>query len=279
MRKLGEEDRQQLLEYVGKEPEMNLFFIGDIESYGIDTEEVSIYVQEDERGWDCVLLRFFDFYLVYSQREQYQAKLVARFLEGKTVDCFSGKTELVKQLAPFYPGLNIQETLMCRCDRSSLLRSEEMTAKTQAENIKSGQPRASAANIRRLTAADSPEIMRLYLQIEEFAAGYRQPQKAEEQLRADLENGELAVGLFENGRLVSVAKTSASNSVSSMIVGVATAPEARKRGYASVVIKALCSLAFEGKREFLCLFYDNPEAGRIYRRMGFLEIGSYSMMR
>lgn len=262
MRKLKEEDRQQLLEYVSREPEMNLFFIGDIENYGIDTEEVSIYVQEDRQGWDCVLLRYFDFYIIYSQKEKYQAAAVAEFLEGRAVDCISGKTGLVKQMAPFYRDKKIQETLMCRCDRNSL-----------------GRSGTAAAEIRRLAEADIPEMMRLYLEITEFAPSYRDPKKSEKQLAEEFGKGELAVGMYKNGRLVSLAKTSASNSRSTMLVGVATALDERKKGYATAVIEELCRQVFEEKREFICLFYDNPEAGRIYRRMGFEEIGPYSMMR
>ena len=33
----------------------------------------------------------------------------------------------------------------------------------------------------------------------------------------------------------------------------------------------------EGK--LLCLFYDNPEAGRIYKRLGFTDIGMWTMYR
>lgn len=262
MRKLGEGDRKRLLEYVCREPEMNLFFIGDIENYGIDTDEVSIYVQEDGPDWDCVLLRYFDFYILYSQKEMCRADCVAEFLRERTVDCISGKTELVKQIADFYPEKTLQETLMCRCDRSSLACGGREDSR-----------------VRRLTSKDIPEMMALYLQIEEFAASFRNPEKVEEQLASELEKGELAAGLFINQKLVSLARTSASNSMSTMVVGVATSPDARRKGYASAVVNALCRQEFAEGREFVCLFYDNPEAGKIYRRAGFRELGSYSMLR
>lgn len=89
---------------------------------------------------------------------------------------------------------------------------------------------AQACQNRRLTVKDAPAMMGLYLQIEEFAPSYRNPEKTEEQLVTDLEKGELAVGLFLNQKLVSLAKTSASNSLSAMVVGVATAPDARRKG-------------------------------------------------
>jgi predicted GNAT family acetyltransferase len=30
--------------------------------------------------------------------------------------------------------------------------------------------------------------------------------------------------------------------------------------------------------QFLCLFYNNPEAGAIYRRIGFREMGAYMIL-
>lgn len=65
---------------------------------------------------------------------------------------------------------------------------------------------------------------------------------------------------------------------SAMIVSVATRPGFRGRGYASATVAALCRGAFAGGKQFLCLFYDNPDAGRIYRRLGFAELGQYAML-
>ncbi len=269
MKKLEEKDREKILEYVGQEPEMNLFFIGDIENHGIDTEEVSIFALEDAEGWDCVLLKYFDFYIIYSQKKQYRASQVADFLKGRTVDCISGKTELVRQLQPYYPELKLQETYMCRCGREELLTDRIINPGSSAqENV----------ILRKLELEDIPQIMKLNMLIEEFAPTYSDPEKSEQQLKTDLPVN-LSVGVFEGDELAAIARTSASNSISAMIVDVATAPEKRGKGYASMAVRELCRSSFAGGRKFLCLFYDNPAAGRIYHRIGFRETGSYAMMR
>jgi predicted GNAT family acetyltransferase len=63
-----------------------------------------------------------------------------------------------------------------------------------------------------------------------------------------------------------------------MVVGVCTKEEYRKRGLASIVVEKLVKdVLAEGK--IACLFYDNPEAGRIYKRIGFKDIGMWTMYR
>lgn len=64
-----------------------------------------------------------------------------------------------------------------------------------------------------------------------------------------------------------------------MITGVATLKEYRGKGLATETVTALCREAFGEGKKFLCLFYDNPAAGRIYNRIGFRETGQYAMLR
>lgn len=336
MRRLGESERARILEYVGKEPEMNLFFIGDIENYGIDSEIVTIYANETEDRWDFLLLKYYDFYLLYSQNETYDAAAAAEFLQNRTVDTISAKASLLRQLIPFFPDRFYQETQMCRCGADDLKAFDRCFSHASTRNTPeisctssdlnpsghlctseklgdagepcdsgksndSGKRRPSGKRndsgelclssnlhnlrnehsfyIRALSVADLDAMLQLLLQIEEFSHTYQHPDKARQQLAQELQSGELAVGAFEGDRLISIAKTSASNSKSAMLTGVATLPDRRGQGCASAVVHRLCLQSFQAGREFLCLFYDNPKAGRIYRRIGFREIGGYGMLK
>ncbi len=42
-------------------------------------------------------------------------------------------------------------------------------------------------------------------------------------------------------------------------------------------LSKLCSDLLK-RNKTLCLFYDNPKAGRVYRRIGFKEIGIWTML-
>jgi hypothetical protein len=82
----------------------------------------------------------------------------------------------------------------------------------------------------------------------------------------------------ENGVITSCVSTAAENSMSAMIVGVCTRKEYRRKGIATAIMQKLFQdVLKEGKT--LCLFYDNPAAGRIYKRLGFKDIGMWTMHR
>ena len=80
----------------------------------------------------------------------------------------------------------------------------------------------------------------------------------------------------EDGRMVSSVATTAENTLSAMVVGVCTDPNDRQKGYASEMMKRVIQDYIRAGKT-LCLFYDNPNAGRIYKRLGFYDIGMWTM--
>ncbi|MDY0235198.1 MAG: GNAT family N-acetyltransferase [Gudongella sp.] len=81
------------------------------------------------------------------------------------------------------------------------------------------------------------------------------------------------VGIYDNSRLVSVAGTDFETDNASLIVGVATIPEHRNKGYATKLVKYLSNiLQNENKQVFL--EYENPIAGKIYKDIGYCIVDS-----
>ncbi len=260
MMRLQEQDRERILEYVGHEPEVNIFFIGDVENFGVDCDEVSIFATEKDGTWDSLVLRYINDYVVYSQNSAYDASAVADFLKNQNVGMISGKSELITQLTGFFPERLLRPTIMTRC---SSVRNDFSVP----EDIE----------IRPLTVDDAEILTDLMMLIDEFKKSYTDRESSVKKLRTSLLCGSTACGAFKNGMLVSCAQAGASNSKSAMVVGVATHPSARSKGYASAVVSLLCREALQSGKEFLCLFYDNPIAGRIYNRIGFEPFGEYAL--
>lgn len=263
MRKLTNNERAQVLEYIQKDPEMNLFIFGDIENFGLDSDTVEIFVYEKQGKWDFLLLRYLDCYILYSQNNHYDVKTAAEFLFVRNAHIISGKSELVEKLLPYFPKMHGQNTYMAR------LNSVQFVSEPPPE-----------FELRRLTPDNAADIVALYSQIEEFSSNYvGREEKEIEAIKLNLSKSGRGWGAFRNGKLTAAASSSADNSISAMIVGVATLPEARKMGLASGLVSKLCAeLLGEGK-QFLCLFYDNPAAGSIYRKIGFHEVGGYMMIK
>lgn len=265
MRILQEYDRDALNAYVQSEPEMNLFLIGDMENYGVNSEVVNFYLHEERNRWDFVILRFYHNFILYSPYEDYNAGEAFRFLSAQEPECISGKTVLLQKIAAQFPQREMESTFMSRCDRVE----REGNAPEKLE-------------IRSMTSEDVPEAIDLLCSIKEFEKTYEKNQKSEHIRRMREELGQGAkqmMGGYTDGRLVTVAGTSAENLQSAMIVGVATDVGERGKGYASAVVSALCKNCFNRGKKFLCLFYDNPAAGRIYNRIGFRELGQYGILR
>lgn len=82
----------------------------------------------------------------------------------------------------------------------------------------------------------------------------------------------------ESGRIVCVGYLSGTTRLAVMIGAVFTPPEFRRRGYAATLVHAM-SLDVTGSGRTACLFYVNPDAGRIYRRLGYVELGPWRLVR
>ncbi len=260
MKKLTERDRARILDYVNQEPEVNIFFIGDIENYGVDCEDVSVFAHEKDGEWDNLVLRFMGDYVVYSQSSAYDASAVADFLKSQEVKMINGKAEIISRLRDYFPDREYRTMTMTKCTRAP-------------DNCEI----PGSIAIRRLTADDAEITTDLMMRIEEFKKSYPDRISTVKKLRTSLARGTVAFGAFKGGSLVSAAQATAGNTQSAMVVGVATHPDARGRGYASAVVTAVCHASFDEGKNFLCLFYDNPQAGRIYNRIGFLPIGEYAL--
>ena len=122
---------------------------------------------------------------------------------------------------------------------------------------------------------DVDRIIELRASIEEF---FPNP-NAREIFLQSLKSGTGRTYYVEkDGKMAASASTAAENSQSAMIVGVCTHKDYRRKGLATAVMQKLFKdVMDEGK--LLCLFYDNPEAGRIYKRLGFVDIGMWTMFR
>jgi len=81
----------------------------------------------------------------------------------------------------------------------------------------------------------------------------------------------------DNKEMITISQITAENSKSAMVVGVATRKEYREQGYMSKCLSKLCSDFIE-RNKSLCLFYDNPKAGKVYHKIGFKEVGIWTML-
>jgi uncharacterized protein len=261
--------KDQVLEYISLEREMTLFIYGDIEQYGMDKSIVRVFVDLDGDKINSLLIQYRNTkFVIYSRKEDFPLEPIVDFFKDKKMSFVSGKESILKRIIPFYPEFSLEPAYMCVC------------SKAETSFLK---PLAEGTEIRPLKKEETKEAAQLLSSIEEFNVSFEKKgeeriKEAEERIKADMEEGNVPLCLFVNGTLASFCNISAASKQSAMVVSVATRKDFRSLGYASHLVAELCEENFRCGRKFLCLFYDNPQAGKIYRKIGFAEIGLYGVM-
>jgi predicted GNAT family acetyltransferase len=134
--------------------------------------------------------------------------------------------------------------------------------------------RAAAARARRAREVDIDGLAALY---GSAGAMYR----TRENVASKVTTGRVFVveepGLaFGRPRIVSCALLNIEGHDAGLIGGVFTMPSARGRGCAAACTASL-SLDLQADGKIPCLFYENPVAGRVYRRLGFTGGGHWAV--
>ncbi|MBT2681042.1 GNAT family N-acetyltransferase [Bacillus sp. ISL-35] len=259
IRKLNERDNEIAMKFLMEEAALNLFIIGDIEAFGYESDFQELWGFFDDDELSAVLLRFHNSFIPYTNNGRLPVKGFSEIIKNYSGKIFlSGKSELVEQFEGI-PGIDLgkkQITYFAECTTDSCLEETDFDIFTAGPE-------------------DVDRIIELRASIEEF---FPNP-NAREIFLQSLESGTGRTYYIEiDGKMAASASTAAENSRSAMIVGVCTHKEYRRKGLASAVMQKLFKdVMDEGK--LLCLFYDNPEAGRIYKRLGFTDIGMWTMYR
>lgn len=259
IRKLTENDRDACFQLVKKKPAENLFIIGDLEAFGFEQDFQEIWGDfTEDGGLRAVLLRYNINFIPYAEGPfdaQGFAEIINHHPEAKQL---SGLEEITESIVP-YLSKPVKQNRLCyyaKCENGAKLPTD-----------------IDLTPVRKATIRDVDRLVALQSQIPEFATFPRNPGS----MKRCMEKG-IARSFFieEDGQIVSSASTTAENSYAAMVVAVCTLQEYKRKGYATRCLTRLAQEVLqEGK--VLCLFYDNPEAGKIYKRLGYVDIGKWAV--
>lgn len=261
MWKVTDENYEYVERVLKKEREKNIYILGDIAQYGLDGEHVECFAGGELECIQYVLMRFCNSYVLYMPVLDLATEELHTFFQSRKVHCISGEGDTIKYIQGMFEGKQIIDNKMLKIDSKSV--------EVQEEN--------RSQDIRSLSIEDISEIQRFYGEIEEFKekfSGESGRKKIEEQFG----NGKI-MGLYKEGRLASIAALSAETAEFAMVDNVATAREFRRQGLGCQLLKTMCFQELvERQKEFLCVCCDDIRAEKLYKKVGFQEIGIYSML-
>ncbi|PLS01884.1 GNAT family N-acetyltransferase [Neobacillus cucumis] len=259
IRKLNKDDHEVCLRLLKTKPAENLFIIGDIEAYGYEQEFQMLWGEFNESGeLIAVLLKFEENYIPFASGS-FNARTFAEIMySDPSFKMLSGLKEITKQIELYLnqPYKRKRQLYYAKCT--------ELTTNGNSVDF---------SIVQQADPQDAEALVELLNSVPEFSGS---TMTLERKLRELNDGSARSFFIKADGKIVSTASTAAENSMSAMVIGVATLEKYKKKGYATKCMMKLCSeLLHEGKE--LCLFYDNPEAGAIYKRIGFEDIGFWMM--
>ena len=259
IRKLTEKDRTKVLNYLYQDSSFNIFIIGDIEAFGFDKKWQTLYAEFNEKDeYLSTLLFYRENVIFYSHLNYFNIKYLEIF-DNYNFEYISGRESLISLLIPHFSNFKVKPMLFCKAKKI------ENTISLKTQNVQ-----------RVITKEDCSQLYDLLIEIGEFGI---KKQSRENFIESKLNNIQMGVILYikEKGKIISTVAATAETTKSAMVVAVATLPKYRKKGYASVLMISLMKEYFENRHKELCLFYDNPQAGKIYKKLGFKDIGKWAM--
>ncbi|MCX6046543.1 MAG: GNAT family N-acetyltransferase [Chloroflexi bacterium] len=259
IRLLREEDRAAALALLATAPQLTLYMWGNLETLGFTRDFCEFWgdVTEETPGTYClnaVLNRYMTGWSVYGKPNADWQGL------GQVLDThLAGAVRLQDNpggIASFLPYLH--------CYRGEQIKIEELMNLPE-ENFRPVTPPIDVT-VRRATMDDLPALTKFYAVAQEMA----RPPAA---IIRPLQDSRLWLA-EKAGNVLATALTNAEIRQMAMIGGVFTAPSARGRGLSQAVCSALCRELFaEGKQP--ALYWANPTAGAVYRKLGFCPIGHW----
>lgn len=258
IKKLKEENRKELLQFVNKEKELNLFIIGDIENYGLQPDFLDFYGEYENDKLTAVLLRFYDSFIVYGENS-FCGRNFSDLIKTQSPKMISGEEKSIKQIEKYIEYKEKRDTYFASLDNKNSLYKGPLLDIVQETKFSEVE---QVWNLQKNRIAEFTNSMPL--------------ENVKRKYRDHTGRGFHVKDSF--GNIVSSAETGAENEGAAMVLGVCSDADYRGKGYATAVVSKLCDkLLSEGKS--LCLFYDNPKAGKIYKSLGFKDIGIWSMCK
>ncbi|MFA6076171.1 MAG: GNAT family N-acetyltransferase [Negativicutes bacterium] len=252
IRKLSDADNDVVMPFLLREPAKNLFIIGDIYNNGYSREFQECWGDFMPDGTLRAMLLFYHQHFMIAANGEHDRQGFAEII--RSYPQFINIAGTSENVADYRPLLDLTTP------RKFCFAQMDVLTEFGKNDVK----------VECATAADAQAVAALLATITEFA----QPAGAERIASAIIRGESRYYIVREAGQVVANAATVAENPHSAMIVAVACAKNHRGRGYATACMRMLCeALLSEGKK--LCLFFDNPAAGNIYRKLGFYDIGDW----
>jgi predicted GNAT family acetyltransferase len=228
-----------------------LFIDGDITQNGLETDYQETWIEIEDQTIRGIFLRYHTNFVFYFKEP-------LRDITG-----FEALfTDQIKMISASKKDVDaMPDSIKSRFDFRTMYFCECATLKKQTLTLHPVQA----------TASDSPAIVKLLSSISEFKSNLHttEEERTKNMIERYEQNKIHGFIIKEDEQVIAHASTGVETASGVMVVAVATAVDQRKKGYGRAVVYAVTEYALQ-RGQKPCLFYDNPEAGKIYHDLGYV---------
>ncbi|MBU1020505.1 MAG: GNAT family N-acetyltransferase [Firmicutes bacterium] len=260
IRKLISSDYETLLEYLEREEALNSYILSNLKVYGLEDENITIFGEFDEKNQYLAVLLFTKHQSIFfAQNRLFNPDWLTIF-EQNDFSNIGGVKSIIDKIQPYFKDYIISPSYVAEATKL-----REKYVKPDIKIIK-------------VTTEDQCEkLFDLLSTIEEFSHRTKNKQDFIE-TRMKAMKISSTYYIEENGKMISTATASGETKNNAVVVMVGTALEGRYKGLASILVKHIMHEYIDVKKKSLCLFYDNPKAGNIYKRLGFKDVEQWIVL-
>ena len=162
MRRAGQQDQGTILEYLKKSVAECIYMYIDILNYGVVSENIAVWLQEQDGQIELVVMKYFDSFQIYSQRKSIDTGQILALLQEHPVTMISARRDIIEQLEEVCSGYCAVYGAVF--DVSHVRRAFRPM----------GGTRPCALEVTEATAEDAAEIAELLCTDETFRVNYRE---------------------------------------------------------------------------------------------------------
>lgn len=255
MMKLNELYKDKVMDFITRDPDFNIYLIGNIYNYGMSNGFIDVWGSFNEEKIDGILLRFFNVYIPYFNKSCKESNEFIKIIQNdKEARFIVGNKVIIDNMK-----------IKFNCDEEHSFKFCKMNRLKEHYKYKN---KIKIANIN-----DSKKIYSFNESISEFnGPNNNKIEMIEHTINSN--TGRYYYIENEEGKIISIVQTAAENPKGAMIVNVATANGYRGKGYVTEILSKICNDFIE-ENKCLYLFFDNDDAGKIYKKVGFEQIGDW----
>lgn len=258
-KRIHAENLFEIEEFLHRDDIYNAYILGDIKSYGLDSEVIDVWAYMGSDGIDCVLMRYLDSFVISPMYADIDSSEIIKCMEGVRIRTVSGCLSSIEKVATAFTEYDLLRTNL-------LVLDSDKSVKQTTERF----------DIKLLDGDDDDiiSIQNIYLSTDEFSDKYAGGSKS--RIREIFNNGRY-YGCFNENTLIGVASVSADSGTVGVLDGVAVIRSMQGIGAGKALVRYI-SYKEQKRGRRIAVYTDSQIANHIYEGVGFKQYGEYCML-